>query len=649
MFDLNLISNLKRKIHSLRKKTISSFVLLALLILPFQNCGKFEVSNQPSGADQSSLSNNLNDGGPLPGPNMTPSPLPTPTPGGSTNAAETARIDRCKSYLQKPVITNLAALNSTVLNLQSGLGTRSGDTNSATLNVDADAAKGVSNMAGATADNCNPTTQLVVAAELNNASYPASFTGGVDEDGNHLTPGNQGSQADDVLVRVFTAATSNAYNTNSVPFRINIEDNTRKIRCASGSLFFRVTVRTTMNNAGTNPPAANSDPAFVRTQFSNSCWTQSKLVASTEYPLNANAGHRVAIDGNWAAVLAQKDNNMGAVYMFSKSGSTWSFAKKVVMNDAQANHTLSNIALKNGVLAVSNSTFAAKGKVYIYKNSGTDWVYSDSFVAPESALDQKFGIGLALGSNFLAVGASDIVNGSYTGKVYIYDYNGSTFTYSQSLSPSSEAYKFGQTLAVSGNNLAVGAPGSGANSFSGAVFVFTDNGSSWTATSVQKPTALSSSASFGTSVALDGSRLAVGAERQDSGTNADTGAVYYYANFSGALTHTINGNAAGGLMGAAVAFSSDSLFVGATVGTPEDGAANSGYISRLLLSSLTNGGSSAANTANGGFVQFSEDKSSNEYFGQSIATDGGNTVIVGAPAKNVPFQRSGAAYIYSVR
>ena len=216
------------------------------------------------------------------------------------------------------------------------------------------------------------------------------------------------------------------------------------------------------------------------------------------------------------------------------------------------------------------------------------------------------------------------------------------------MAPSSEAYKFGQSIAVSGNLMAVGAPGAGANSFAGAAFVFVDNGTSWTSTAVQKP-GLSTAAAFGSSIAINGNRLAVGAERHDVGMNVDTGAVYYYSNYSGAVTHTVSANKGASLMGAAVALSSDSLYVSASTGTPTDGIDNSGYVSRILISNLTNGGNSTANSNNGGFIQFSEDSIDNEYFGQSIATDGGSQVIVGAPAKNTPFQRSGAAYVYGVR
>ncbi len=615
------------------------------MTLPYQNCGKFDVNDQP--IEQASTLNTNNN--PNPGGNNPPSP---PPPGGGVNpAVEAARIARCNTYLQKPVITNAAALNATVLSLRSGLGTFSGDQSSADVAVNVDAAKGIANSGGSSADNCLPSTTLQVAEETNNSNYAGTFSEGVSvDDGSAIAPANQTAQAATVVARSINNGGSEVYgNMSSVSFRAIIEDNNRDIRCASGSLYFRVNVRVTMTNAGNNPAAMNSDPIYIRANFSNSCWSESKLAMAINTS-SANAGHRVAIDGNWAAVLAPKEDNMGAVYIFSKSGSNWNFSQKLTMPGAVSGQVLSNVALRGAFLAVSNATFATVGRVYIFQNSGSSWNSVQTIANVEAGADQKFGIGLALGSNFLAVGASDIANGTNLGKVYIFNASGSSFAYSRSLNPTSEAYKFGQTIAASSSGIAVGAPGAGSSStFSGAAFVFMNSGGNWTGSAVQKPT-LSDAAAFGSSLAFDGTRLAVGSERYDIGNNADAGAVAYYANYSSAMTHSIRGSAANMLLGNSVALSSDSIFVGASAGSPQDGNGNSGFVARIPLANLSAGGNTSPNTnMNSGFVQYSQDSVGTENFGASVASDGSGNVIVGAPAKSGSVSRSGAAYIYGVR
>ncbi|MEK6772313.1 MAG: hypothetical protein AABY64_00100 [Bdellovibrionota bacterium] len=642
MNNLKAYLNLKFRIPRQHKKNLSLLALLTILTLPYQNCGKFEAENGPGSVNQSSTLSNQN---------PTPGTVPPPPPGGTgltpAQIADAARVARCQTYIQKPVITNAAALGSTVLNLTSGLGTRSGDSNSAVVNVDVNAAKGIANLSAATADSCVPVATLLVAPETMNNSYAAIFSSGVTIMGDPVTGGNQATHASAILNRVFTLNNSNAFTGTSVPFRIDIQDGQRSIRCGAGTLYYRVIVRVTANVA-VNPAAMNSDPVYVRANFSNACWNETKLPLTIN-SASANAGHKVAIDGNWAAVLSPKEDNMGAVFMFSKSGNTWSFTQKISVNGAASGQTLSNVALKGGMLAISNATFGAMGRVYIYQNVNNNWSFVQNLTPPEAVADQKFGIGMAMRSNFLAVGASDILSGSNSGKVYIYSSNGSSFSYSQVLAPISQAYNFGQSIAASASGIAIGAPGA-VNLFSGAAFVFINNGGTWTGSTVQKPANLSSAAAFGSSVSFDGLRLAVGASRHDSANNADTGAVYYYANYSAGLTYTLNGNAAGTQLGSAVALSSDSLYVGASGGTPEDGNGNSGFVSRLMLSSLTAGGTATPNGNNsaGGFIQYSQDSTGTENFGESLASDGGSNVIVGAPAKSDPLSRSGAAYIYRV-
>jgi hypothetical protein len=65
-----------------------------------------------------------------------------------------------------------------------------------------------------------------------------------------------------------------------------------------------------------------------------------------------------------------------------------------------------------------------------------------------------------------------------------------------------------------------------------------------------------------------------------------------------------------------------------------------------LISNLDSSVIATKNTKT--YVQFSQDNTANEYFGQSLAVDG-SSIIIGAPAKSVPFDKGGAAYVYAIR
>jgi hypothetical protein len=109
---------------------------------------------------------------------------------------------------------------------------------------------------------------------------------------------------------------------------------------------------------------------------------------------------------------------------------------------------------------------------------------------------------------------------------------------------------FGDSVALDGDTLAVGASGDDSDAtgtsydapFSGAVYVFVRSGSTWTQQAYVKASNPGVEDSFGDSVALDGDTLVVGAQGEDSNAtgvygdqfNNDapfSGAVYVYSVF----------------------------------------------------------------------------------------------------------------------
>jgi trimeric autotransporter adhesin len=157
---------------------------------------------------------------------------------------------------------------------------------------------------------------------------------------------------------------------------------------------------------------------------------------------------------------------------------------------------------------------------------------------------------------------------------------------------------FGDSVALSGDTLAVGASGEGsaaqgvggdqANntaSDSGAVYVFQRSGTTWLQEAYLKASNTGAGDLFGTSVALSGDTLAVGAFREDSGARgvggdqddnsaSDSGAVYVFRR-SGTVWQQeayikASNTGADDYFGYSVALSGDTLAVGAPY---EDSAA----------------------------------------------------------------------------
>ncbi|MCK6599326.1 MAG: FG-GAP repeat protein [Bdellovibrionaceae bacterium] len=92
-----------------------------------------------------------------------------------------------------------------------------------------------------------------------------------------------------------------------------------------------------------------------------------------------------------------------------------------------------------------------------------------------------------------------------------------------------------------------------------------------------------------------------------------------------------------------MALTTDSLYIGCSV----CGDNQSGVVFRKLLSNIES--STVSNRDINKFINFSQDNTNTESFGQSLVSDGVSTIMVGAPSKDTPSLKSGAAYIYNVR
>ena len=219
--------------------------------------------------------------------------------------------------------------------------------------------------------------------------------------------------------------------------------------------------------------------------------------------------------------------------------------------------------------------------------------------ASNTGARDQFGDSVALSGGTLAVGAKDErsdatgVNGNQgnndalnSGAVYVFTYAGGKRRYDAYLKASNTGGGdlFGDSVALSGNTLAVGATAEDSDatgvstttpitanngaSNSGAVYVFTrDARGTWTQQAYIKASNTGADDLFGGSVALSGDTLAVGAQSEDSAFQ-NSGAVYVFTR--SVTTWTQQGPplkaSNPGLrdsFGSSVALSGDTLVVGA--------------------------------------------------------------------------------------
>jgi len=133
--------------------------------------------------------------------------------------------------------------------------------------------------------------------------------------------------------------------------------------------------------------------------------------------------------------------------------------------------------------------------------------------------------------------------------------------------PSQSFSKFGSSVAISGHRLVVGAPEvSLSASSNGAAYVFEQNGAGWIQTAVLTANDAMDFDEFGISVAIDGDTILVGADAVDGPLSGGVGAVYAFE-FNGAQwvqtqKFQASDGASGGFFGFKLALLGDTAVVG---------------------------------------------------------------------------------------
>ena len=224
-----------------------------------------------------------------------------------------------------------------------------------------------------------------------------------------------------------------------------------------------------------------------------------KLLASDGI-INDQFGYSVAIssDGNTAIVGLPYGNNgkgtkTGSVYIYTRSGSTWTEQVKILANNGCANDWFGwSVAISSdgntvivGVPYGNNEKGTNVGSAYIYTRNNGTWSEQAKLLASDGATNDHFGWSVSISSdgNTAIVGASsdDNERGTGAGSAYIFTRTGDTWSEQVKLLASDGAVYdlFGISVSISsdGNNAIVGAHGkdneNGINAGSAYIFDLT--------------------------------------------------------------------------------------------------------------------------------------------------------------------------------
>ena len=460
---------------------------------------------------------------------------------------------------------------------------------------------------------------------------------------------------------------------------------------------------------------------------------QSSYVKSSVNTAHGNFSFEIALDGD---TLAVSNGTTGAVDIYTHASAGWAFQARVTASNGEYMDGFGfGLALSGDTLAVgapfedsaasglnadqSNNDAINSGAVYIFTRKGNTWSERAYLKATHPQYLDVFGSELALapdpevsGESLLVVGApceSSKARGVYAddaddsardaGAVYVFGGSGANWVQRAFIKASNTAVtpmsqpgaQFGSTISLSGTRLAVGAPNENCSSTgvnnqqdntnapgSGAVYVFERDHGAWLQTAYVKPNNTHTWDTFGNSVAIQGTRLAVGAYWEHSvGKGVDapqqpnpgdhpSGAVYVFEldgnKWSQSTFIKASNSQDGAGFGQAVALQGDLLAVTANREAsgnrdPRDNSAPGAGAAYLF------------HFAQGSWVEHAYVKASNpngapsnpdqigDGFGQGVCLSGhtlavsapyeaSNATLIGGDQTNNASESSGAAYLF---
>jgi len=321
-----------------------------------------------------------------------------------------------------------------------------------------------------------------------------------------------------------------------------------------------------VNGTQTSNTATNSGAAYVFVRMGTN-WIQQAYLKASNAKRDDNFGIGIAIEADTIVVGAsgedsaargsngnENDNtaiDSGAAYVFKRSGTNWiQQAYLKPSNTATNAHFGARVAISAGTIVVSatgeqsgasgvngnqsDRTMPGSGAAYVFVQDGTNWVQQAYLKASIPTPYAGFGLSVALSENSLIVGANE----ANSGAAYIFVRNGTNWSQQAFLKASNaEANdRFGDALTISGDTVVVGARWEDSASQvvngdqydnrapqCGAAYVFVREGTDWTQQAYLKAWKGQANDSFGSSVALNGNTLVVGAYAENGGSNGING------------------------------------------------------------------------------------------------------------------------------
>ena len=256
--------------------------------------------------------------------------------------------------------------------------------------------------------------------------------------------------------------------------------------------------------------------------------------------LRASFGWSVGISGN-TAIVGQPDDS--SVSIFARGGNNWKSRVKLSGEDSAAADQFGEAVYIDRITAVVGSpkdddAGSNSGSAYIFEIDEGIWRQQAKLVARDLAKRDAFGEAVVVRGGAVVVGAPAHAHSGKTsaGAAYVFVREGETWVQQAKLTADDpgQGDGFGTSIALGGNTIFVGAPfhDAGGKEDAGAAYIFVPNGATWKQHAKLSAKDAGKDHNFGSGVAVDGNIAIVGAGGAKEAAPS-SGAAYGFARVDG--------------------------------------------------------------------------------------------------------------------
>lgn len=283
---------------------------------------------------------------------------------------------------------------------------------------------------------------------------------------------------------------------------------------------------------------SEGDDAFLF-RYDGANWEKETKLLPKDWMENMSYGRSVAIYADTVVVGAYRDHRGrggGSAYVFRHDGSNWVQEAKLLAEDRALNDGFGvSVAIHRDtavVGATGNDDYGSgSGSSYVFRFDGASWAQEAKLLAEDGAEADRFGRSVAIHGDTVVIGAYlDDDNGRNSGSAYVFRPNGSRWVQEAKLLPDdgSPVDRFGNDVAVYGDTVLIGAQSDDDNgSSSGSAYVFRHDGSQWLQEAKLLPEDGAANDEFGRSVAIHDDTAVIGSAGDDD-YGSDSGSAYVF-------------------------------------------------------------------------------------------------------------------------